>query len=96
MIVLNCLALALICLAYGLSWPVRGFLYLDMFNIYRDVIRWKDVLDTELNTFPELEILCSTMLEWRLVLLCVSFSCFQVSVLFRYVLVSNSKAYYFF
>ena len=96
MIVLNCLALALICFAYGLSWPVRGFLYLDMFNIYRDVIRWKDVLDTELNTFPELEILCSTMLEWRLVIYASAFHVFWVCVLFRYVLVSNSKAYYFF
>jgi hypothetical protein len=90
MIVLNYLALALICLDYGLSWPVRGFLYLDMFNIYRDVIRWKDVLDTELSSFAELEILCSTMLEWRLVIYASAFHIFWVCVLFRYVLVCYS------
>ena len=69
---------------------------MDMFNIYRDVIRWKDVLDTELNTFAELEILFSTMLEWRLVIYLAAFHVFWVCVLFRYVLVCNYKAHYFF
>ena len=77
-------ALALICLAYGISWPVRSFLYLDMFNIYLDVIRWKDLLDQELDTFAELKLLCSTMLEWRLAIYSMAFQFFCGCILFRW------------
>ena len=79
----NLSALALICLAYGISWPVRSFLYLDMFNIYMDIIRWEDLLDRELNTFVELKILCSTMLEWRLAIYQMVFQIFCGCILFR-------------
>ena len=79
----NISALALICVAFGISWPVRSFLYLDMFNIYLDVIRWKDLLDQELNTFAELKLLCSTMLEWRLAIYSMAFQIFCGCILFR-------------
>ena len=75
-------ALAVTCLAYGI-WPVRSFMYLDMLNIYMDVIRWKDLLNHELNSFIELEILCSTMLEWRLAIYAMVFQIFWGCFLFR-------------
>ena len=80
---LFCLALALICAAYGISWPVRSFMYVDMFNIYLDVIRWKEILDQELTDFKELQILCSAMLEWRLAIYNMVFQIFWGSFLFR-------------
>ena len=77
-------ALAVTCLAYGISWPVRSFMYLDMLNIYMDVIRWKDFLNKDLNSFVELEILCSTMLEWRLAIYAMVFQIFWGCFLFRF------------
>jgi hypothetical protein len=76
-------ALAFTCLAYGISWPVRSFMYLDMLNIYMDIIRWKDLLNQELNNYIELEILCSTMLEWRLAIYAMVFQIFWGCFLFR-------------
>ena len=77
-------ALSFTCLAYGLSWPARSFMYLDMFNIYMDVIRWKDILNQELVSFVELKILCTTLLEWRWFLYMIQFQIFFGSLLFRY------------
>ena len=77
-------ALSVTCLAYGISWPVRSFMYLDMLNIYMDVIRWKDFLNKDLNSFVELEILCSTMLEWRLAIYAMVFQIFWGCFLFRF------------
>ena len=78
------LALSFTCLAYGLSWPARSFMYLDMFNMYMDVIRWKDILNQELVSFVELKILCTTLLEWRWFLYLIQFQIFFGSFLFRY------------
>jgi hypothetical protein len=55
-----------------------------MFNIYMDVIRWKDILDQKLNSFAELKILCSTMLEWRLAIYNMVFQIFWGCFLFRW------------
>ena len=83
----NVSALAVTCIAYGISRPVRSFMYLDMLNIYMDVIRWKDLLNQDLNSFVELEILCSTMLEWRLAIYAMVFQIFWGSFLFRFVVI---------
>ena len=60
-----CLALAISCMAVGVSWPVRSFMYLDMLNMYRDLIQWRAIINQDLTTFPQLRVLCATLLEWR-------------------------------
>ena len=90
------LGLALICFAYGVSWPVRSFVFLDLWNMYVDVIRWKELLNQKLTNLVELKTLCSTMLEWRRVTYAIAFYILWVSFLFRYSLHLLKSSYNYF
>ena len=76
--------LALICLAFGLTWPMRSMLYMDIFNMYQDIIRWKEIINHDLDSFEEMKILCSTIIEWRLTIYALAFHVLWVSTLFRF------------
>ena len=56
----------------------------DLWNMYSDVIRWNGMINRDLSEFPEMGILCETLLEWRRIPYAIAFHIFLVSVIFRF------------
>ena len=55
-------ALAITCLAEGLSWPMTGFLYLDKYNFYKVLKTWDNFSRDNHSTIKvNIILICSTM-----------------------------------
>ena len=76
--------LVFICLGYAISWPVKSFVFYDLWNMYVDVIQWRGMINTDLSDFPEIASLCGTMLEWIRIPYAIAMHIFLVSVIFRF------------
>ena len=55
-------ALAITCLAEGLSWPMTGFLYLDKYNFYKVLKTWDNFSRDNHSTIKvNIILICSTV-----------------------------------
>ena len=77
------LAVAVVCLSFAISLPVKTFIYLDLGTMYFNTIIWEDMLNVKLKDIEELRTLCSSFIEWRHVPYVIAFQFFFASFFFR-------------
>ena len=85
------LAVAMVCLVFAISLPVKFSIYYDLGILFFNTIIWKDLLSVELADINQLQMICSDFIEWRHVPYVMAFQLFFGSLFFRYVSIMHSK-----